>query len=93
LCYWGATQSVVQLSVTLFSFLSRLTFTIERQNKFLSLVTTFGCRRRGRRMDEVPNSTNAWTLCVIIALADEKWRFPNFLQERETMNPYESTHQ
>jgi len=43
-----------------------LTFTIEQQNKFLSLVTTFGCRPAiAGRMDEVPNSTNALTLVAI----------------------------
>jgi hypothetical protein len=46
-------------------FVPSLTFTIEQQNKFLSLVTTFDQRRRGRRIDEVPNSTNALTLAAI----------------------------
>jgi len=57
---------VFQLLVRCSAFCPSLTFTIERQNKILSLVTTFGCRRRGRRIDEAPNSTNAWTtLCAI----------------------------
>ncbi len=48
----GATQSVVQLQQRCSSFFFSLTFTIEHQNKILSLVTTFTRSRRGCRMDE-----------------------------------------
>jgi hypothetical protein len=55
----GLTNSVFHRSVRCSAFCPSLTFTIRQLNKILSLVTTFGCRRRGRRPDEVPNSTNA----------------------------------
>ena len=62
----GLTNNVFHRSVRCSAFCPSLTFTIKQQNKFLSLVTTFGSRRRGRRIDEVPNSTNAWTLAAIL---------------------------
>jgi hypothetical protein len=36
----------------------------KQQNKFLSL-TPFNSQSREQRMDEAPNSTNAWTLHAI----------------------------
>jgi len=55
----GQTNTVFQPLVRFSAFCPSLTFTIEQRNKILSLVTTFSCRRRGRRIDEAPNSTNA----------------------------------
>jgi len=55
----GQTNSVFIIRFAAQLFCPSLTFTIEQQNKILSLVTTFSSRRRGRRIDEVPNSTNA----------------------------------
>ena len=43
-------------SGSLFGFCPSSTFTIEQQNKILPLVTTFGNRRRGRRIDEAPTA-------------------------------------
>jgi hypothetical protein len=54
----GLTNTVFHLSVRFSAFVGGRNF-IEQQNKNLSLVTTFSGRRRGRRIDEVPNSTNA----------------------------------
>jgi hypothetical protein len=48
----GAEEYRVSSFGSLFSFCPSLTFTIELLNNFLSLVTTFGRRRWGRRMDE-----------------------------------------
>ena len=61
----GTTQSRRLTAVTLFSFCPSLTI-MEQQNKFLSLVTMFDSRRRGRRITVVPNSTNAWTLAAML---------------------------
>jgi len=73
----GLMNTVFQLSVRCSAFCPSVTFTIEQQNKILSLVTTFGCRRRGRRIDESPNSTNAWTLA-----ASHKARFRESMEKR-----------
>ena len=43
----GLTNSVFHRSVRCSAFCPSLTFTIEQQNKILSLVTTFSCRRWG----------------------------------------------
>jgi hypothetical protein len=37
----------------------------KQQNKFLSL-TPFNTQGREQRMDETPNSTNAWTLAAML---------------------------
>src|SRR5258705_13148095 len=51
----GLTNTVFQLSVRCSAFFPSLTFTIEQQNKILSLVTTFSCRpAMAGRIDEVP---------------------------------------
>src|SRR5438094_208415 len=76
ICSIGADEYRVSSFGSLLSFCSSLIFTIKLLNKFLSLVTTFSCRRRGRRIDEVPNSTNARTLAAIKQLDMHK---PSFL--------------
>src|SRR5205814_9736223 len=66
ICAIGANEYRISTFGSLLSFCPSMTFTIEQQNKILSLVTTFGCRRRGRRMDETLNSTNARTLAAML---------------------------
>jgi len=71
-------NTVFQLSVRCSAFCPSLIFTIEQQtafakataveNKILSLVKTFSSRRRGRRIDEAPNSTNACKLAAMLAV-------------------------
>jgi len=56
ICAIGAGEYRVSSFGSLLSFCAGLTFTIQPQNKILSLETTFSFRRRGRRMENAPTA-------------------------------------